>query len=360
VRCLLWVGIEKGQADGNEARDVEAATLDPVVFWTAVGSLAAVASLVATIIGIVISRQNGQRPEKPPAQSTTASQTVAPAPAPTPGTKNPPSPPVKSASPRQVTPKSWQTIHVGRTLGIIGAIALVPLILIVLARYTFPNNPSTGLQRSAPTATMPAPTATPISFLDPMTAAGHHANWQCADINYPRFLPVEDKFSSDGFYLNAIDNISGIDKVYPYTECVAPIDSSPVSAVYLRTAVSISVHVKQLQGGERLGYGILWGTSASSKVCSIQINSAAQWGAVCAEPYSDHADVVHWTSNSIIRRGLNASNFLEVTVDGQHYVVSVNGVRVGEGEESFPAPALLGVTSNYQAGVLFSNFSITP
>ncbi|HEX9035364.1 MAG TPA: hypothetical protein VF808_00065 [Ktedonobacterales bacterium] len=180
-----------------------------------------------------------------------------------------------------------------------------------------------------PVSTPPAPPTGVVTLQDTLTAANHSSGWYSNGDAY---------FRSDGYHFNG------------WGDALAPTDA-------LRDA-TISVRVKQSQGPGRLPFGIEFRVTPEFDSYAFAIDNAG------------HAYFLKWlgrgeefiiaaASNPAIQSGLNVSNVLEVRASGSHFVFLVNGVAVGQVDDTTYSSGRVGLLNNEHMEVVFTNLRVT-
>jgi hypothetical protein len=220
----------------------------------------------------------------------------------------------------------------GRKVGIV-AVGLV----VALYGLTACAVGSSSMPQPAPPATAtpppPTPTQTPaptVVFSDPLTSNANrwHEGNGCS-------------FKSDGYHINA-DEI-----------CFAPVNT-PADA-------DISVQATQVSGSLQYGYGLvvrISPTNTSLNGYLFLIASAGAWTFIKAG--STETVIVPFTPTSAIHTGINATNTLEVRMQGSHFTFIINGTQMGQQvDDSTFTGNISGLVGNSHADVAFTNYTIT-
>jgi hypothetical protein len=193
---------------------------------------------------------------------------------------------------------------------------------------------ATSTRAPTPTAT-PSPTSTPssatsVSFQDPLTS--NQNGWP--DNGTQSF------FKSDGYHLTA-----------PVI-CAAPIVAFQDGA--------ISVQTRQISGSLTQGYSLIFRFDESNaSFYALLIDSNAYWRALKVAG-NQPTFFGPWTANGAIRRGLNTTNTMKVSVQGTHFDFYVNGTKVGQADDSALTSGKAGLWGNTGIEVVYTNFNITP
>ena len=123
-----------------------------------------------------------------------------------------------------------------------------------------------------------------------------------------------------------------------------------------QTNVAISVAVKQISGVLTADYGITFRLTTDNRY-EFDISSGGDWY-VLKDVNTHHTSLINLTSNAAIHRGLNATNMLEVVANGAHFMFYVNGVVVGQANDTAHPSGEVGIDGDYNAEVVFSNFKV--
>lgn len=136
--------------------------------------------------------------------------------------------------------------------------------------------------------------------------------------------------------------------------CSAPFGTS--------TNLDISVRVKQTSGTVLAPYGVVWratqsGTSVGTAY-EFAVDGNGKWVFMKSTGGSSK-QVVPYTANAVIKRGLGAINTLEVRAQGPTFTFLVNGKQVGKVTDStIAAGGRCGLAGFTGIEVVFSNFSL--
>jgi hypothetical protein len=136
--------------------------------------------------------------------------------------------------------------------------------------------------------------------------------------------------------------------------CSAPFGTS--------TNLDISVRVKQTSGTVLAPYGVVWratqsGTSVGTAY-EFAVDGNGKWVFMKSTGGSSK-QVVPYTANAAIKRGLGAINTLEVRAQGPTFTFLVNGKQVGKVTDStIAAGGRCGLAGFMGIEVVFSNFSL--
>ncbi len=218
----------------------------------------------------------------------------------------------------------------GRKVGIVAAglvVVLYGLTACALGSSSMPQPapPATATSQPTPTQT-PAPT---VVFSDPMTsnANGWHEGDGCS-------------FKSDGYHINAAEI------------CFAPFNT-PADA-------NVSVQATQVSGSVQAGYGLAVHAAPSGNSFNGYLFLMAGAGAwTFIKSGSADSVVVPFTATAAIHTGLNATNTLEVHIQGSHFDFFINGVQVGQADDSTFTGSISGLVGNSGADVAFTNYTVT-
>lgn len=212
---------------------------------------------------------------------------------------------------------------------LIGVVAVVAIALV--AGLIGATRPGGVFNHPAATATATVrPTATPVQqvvYNNALTATadGWPNDNECA-------------FKADGYHLTA--NVI----------CFAPPDA--------QGDATISTSVKQVAGPLESKFGLVLRRPSKGNYYQFQIDGAGQWefDKVVANTASV---LVQPTVNGAIKKGLNASNVLEVRMRGAHFDLYANGAKVGQADDTTFATGIVGVSGTVGADVVYTNFKVT-
>lgn len=233
---------------------------------------------------------------------------------PTWGTPFPPPPPPKKGS-----------------AGLIVAIVLVVVLLLGGAGgfLALRANQQNGVSASAtPTATGPAPTATPstnVVFHDTFSdsTSGWANDSHCT-------------YASDGYHVK--DGYICYSPAGNFTDAI------------------VSADVKQTSGSVTYPYGISFRITSQSHY-EFDIDSNGKW-VVYKCGASDCTHLVDYTANAAIHPNLNVSNSLKVDMRGSHFIFYVNGTQVGDATDATYTSGKVGVDGGSGIEVVFASFQI--
>ncbi len=193
-------------------------------------------------------------------------------------------------------------------LGGVGVVALIIILIVALALGAH-HTPTAAISHT-PTSHHSA-TATPQATATP-----------AGQIVYQDSLTTNDRkwFTSGNAYFG-----NGGYTVQGYWITYAP--------THNLSNVTISVRTRQLSGPTNQFYGILFRGANANTYYFFGVSANQQWTFTNGAPRDGRA-IVAPTSNSHITAGLGASNTLTVTAQGGHFIFSVNGVVVGQANDS--------------------------
>jgi hypothetical protein len=218
----------------------------------------------------------------------------------------------------------------GRHMGIVAVAALVVALggLTACGGSSMPQPapPATATPQPMATAT-PAPT---VLFNDPLTSNvnGWHEGNGCS-------------FKSVGYHINGA------------VACFAPV-STPADE-------DVSVQASQISGSLQHGYGLLVRASVSNNSLNdyaFVIVGVGAW-AFFKDAGSTSTMIVPFTASSAIHTGLNATNTLEMRMQGAHFDFLINGMPVGQADDSTFAAGATGLGGGDGIEVVYTNFKIT-
>jgi hypothetical protein len=173
----------------------------------------------------------------------------------------------------------------------------------------------------------PTPTSTPyIIFFDPLTSAKYE--WpndsHCA-------------FASDGYHV-----------IGDYS-CYAPTGDLDDGA--------ISVDVKQISGADNHFYGLALRRASAGNRYDFVITSNGYW-TFDKSVNNKFTDILPYVPTQAIHTGLNATNTLKVVAHLTHFTFFINGVQVGQADDTTYSAGLAGVVGHVSSEFVFTNFTV--
>lgn len=242
-------------------------------------------------------------------------------------------PPAPATTPLPPTPRNRQR---GRILAMLALVVIVAAGAGVIG-YVFGHqggNTTTGTR--SPTATVPrplTPTATAVEtvvFSDPLTSAAHPWPQDGAHCLF-----------QDGSYHTLKDYI-----------CFAPVGVSGDA--------NVSAQVRQISGTIDNFYGIAFRFVNSQNFYEFLINSNSLW-TVLKIINGTSATLVPHTANTAIKPGIGTDNLLLVRAHGAHFQFFVNGVALGQFNDSTFSSGEIGLLGPQPgpADIAWNNFQIT-
>jgi hypothetical protein len=215
-------------------------------------------------------------------------------------------------------------------IGIIAVLALVAVLVVMLTPGLHPGAGST-VKRATPTATIAAPTATPV---EPV-------------IYHDSLAASTNKWENDthAFYSSGGYEIVG-----------AWFTFSPVSHLGDGT---ISVRMKQLGGPADQFYGIMFRSANDSLYYVFGISQNQKWTFSLVSSGNGNP-IVPPTADSHIAGGLNASNTITVRVKSGHFIFYINGAQVGQADNSAIASGRVGLINTVgNLNVVYNDFTVS-
>lgn len=131
--------------------------------------------------------------------------------------------------------------------------------------------------------------------------------------------------------------------------CYAPTDSF--------ADVVISVQTSQVSGPITRFYGLVLRRKSAGNYYSFQIDSNGKWRFFKVVG-GNATDIQPYIPNAAIHHGLHANNLLKVRAIGSHFEFFVNGVQVGQADDSTFGSGYCGFEVSDQIEVIFSNLVI--
>jgi hypothetical protein len=213
---------------------------------------------------------------------------------------------------------------------IIGGVVLVVLLCCALG---FASLKALGGVTTAQNTPVPTATATPaeqVVYSNSMTTA--NAN----DGNWPN--DSDCGFKSDGYHITT--NVT----------CLASITVTSDGAV--------SSDVTQVKGTTDALRGIDLHRGSRGSFYEFGIDGQGNWYFV--KYVSNQATVLDDVKpNAAIKTGLNVTNHLEVRATGSHFDFFVNGVKVGQHDDSSYPSGIPGLSGAKNAEMVYTNFKVT-
>jgi hypothetical protein len=148
-------------------------------------------------------------------------------------------------------------------------------------------------------------------------------------------------FQSDGYHINA--NVT----------CLAPVNT-PADA-------DVLVQAEQISGSLREGYGLELRASISKNSLNgyaFVIASAGAW-AFFKDAGGTSTAIVPFVPSSAIHAGSSVTNILEVRMHVAHFDFFINGMPVGQADDSTYASGASGLSGNSNIEVVYTNYVIT-
>ena len=121
---------------------------------------------------------------------------------------------------------------------------------------------------------------------------------------------------------------------------------------------SISVQARQIQGTADHSFGLDFRRVSKGNYYAFEIDSNSDW-VFGKEVNSSFTPILDWSTSNAIKGGLNVTNTLLVRAHGSHFDFFVNGVKVGQADDSTFASGRAGVGAGQNIQVVYDNFKIT-
>jgi hypothetical protein len=222
-----------------------------------------------------------------------------------------------------------------RALYVAGAVILVIALLLPATLVAF------GARGAGPLAVHPTPTITPTATATP-----------------PQTVTVQDPLTKRSTRWAQDQDCSIHDNGYHVTgNHICFLAGAPMKDSY------ITVTVLQIAGVEDLSYGVTLRRAAEGNYYSFEIDGSGRWyfyksaldanGSPVLTLLASHAE------NPSINKGLFHSNTLQVRATGSHFEFFVNSVKVGQVNDSSYPQGVVGLGSNDQLEVVYTNFILT-
>ena len=121
---------------------------------------------------------------------------------------------------------------------------------------------------------------------------------------------------------------------------------------------SISVDVKQVAGPPTWAYGLALRHPSSGNFYEFAIASNGQWD-FSKVVGAKRTRIIDFTASAAIKQGINVVNRLLVRARGSHFEFFINGVQVGQADDTTFSTGVSGVVSSGDPiEVAFNNFTI--
>jgi hypothetical protein len=120
----------------------------------------------------------------------------------------------------------------------------------------------------------------------------------------------------------------------------------------------ITVTVVQTVGVDDLSYGITLRRADKGSYYSFEIDGSGNWYFYKAAD-SVLTLLASHAANPSINKGLHVANTLQVRATGRHFEFFVNDVKVGQVDDSSYAEGVIGLGSNDQLEVVYTNFILS-
>jgi len=236
--------------------------------------------------------------------------------------------------PAPMPPSSGGKSRAGLIIGIVAA-ALVAVLVTsvgVALALSHPGSTSPGVQAQPTVEAQGTAAVTPtpserVFFQDPLTANTN--GWADDGTNC--------SFHNDGYHV-----ANGF-------ICFAPAGSFG--------SVSVSVTTRQVAGPITEFYGLVLRHTSQGNYYLFSIDSNGKWR-FSKVVNNTFADILPFVPNSAIHHGANEVNTLKVRAIGTHFTFFVNGIQVGEADDSTFSDGRCGVDGGGSSEIVFTNFEI--
>jgi hypothetical protein len=122
-------------------------------------------------------------------------------------------------------------------------------------------------------------------------------------------------------------------------------------------SVSVSVTTRQIAGPITEFYGLVLRHTSRGNYYLFSIDSNGKWR-FSKVVNNTFADILPYVPNSAIHHGANAVNTLKVRAIGTHFTFFVNGIQVGEADDSTFSDGRCGVDGAGSSEIVFTDFEI--
>jgi hypothetical protein len=222
-----------------------------------------------------------------------------------------------------------------RALYVAGAVILVIALLLPATLVAF------GARGAGPLAVHPTPTITPTATATP-----------------PQTVTVQDPLTKRSTRWAEDQDCSIHDDGYHVTDNhICFLAGAPMKDSF------ITVTALQIAGVEDLSYGVTLRRAAEGNYYSFEIDGSGRWYFYKSALDSNDAPVLTLLAshddNPSINKGRFHSNTLQVRATGSHFEFFVNNVKVGQVNDSSYPQGVVGLGSNDQLEVVYTNFILT-
>ena len=217
-----------------------------------------------------------------------------------------------------------------KVLGIAGAaLALIVVLVIVFGvalRPLFASNSAVVVHKTPTVAPSPTP-ADKVIFQDAMSKPS--SRWPQSGRSY---------FNDGGFEING-----------------AWLVFAPTGAL---SNGMVSARLRQVGGVNDQFYGLVIRAQNNESYYVFGVSASQQWS-FQRVAHGGHTMIVGPTTDTHIKRGPNASNTISVRMTGSHFVFFVNGVQVGQADDSAYASGTVGLVNIVgRLQVIYNDFTV--
>jgi hypothetical protein len=206
--------------------------------------------------------------------------------------------------------------------------AVLTFVLVILARVAL-DVAAGGLGGAAPGRADPTPNTSRVYAASLMAPGAGTSGWN----NDSRCSAKHDGYHIVGSYI-----------------CYAPIADAGNA--------DISVQVRQILGDPFEPYGIAFRILGADSHYEFDIDSHGKW-AMYKFADGTATTLVPFTANAAIARGLGVTNTLRVRARGSRFACFVNGVEVGQVDDTTFTSGKTGLVGDDGIEVVFTNFALT-
>jgi hypothetical protein len=123
--------------------------------------------------------------------------------------------------------------------------------------------------------------------------------------------------------------------------------------------VGASADMTQIAGETNWFYGVVVRLQNVKNFYAMYVDSNGEWK-FAKVVNGQHTDLIPYVHTTAIHTGLNVSNTITVRAVGSHFVFIINGVQVGQSDDSTLAKGLCGVEGNShgQVEILVTRFTL--
>lgn len=122
--------------------------------------------------------------------------------------------------------------------------------------------------------------------------------------------------------------------------------------------MTLSVNVSLLQDNDYRGAFIYFRFQDGHFNYCFSLNSNGNWCFGKSQGPGNYVDTIPWAKHQCIRQGLSVTNTLDVRAVGAHFDFYINGVKVGEVDDSTYPSGRFRLGANFDSGAVFSGLVV--